>query len=135
MIRPKIDAHLKASGLTQAVFCSTLLAQFHGAKAPKQVTPAQLGSFRRKSGYDAGNTTSVFYSAYVYFEKLRIKQGEPKSEDRLHMEKLWGKRGFDVKKLGHLKRLFVSGEEVVTVDHFGEFTIMRRGKVTCSGPL
>lgn len=55
-----------------------------------------MQSFRGKKGPDAGNTSSVFYSAYVFFEKIRIKQGKPKSQKRKEMEEVWGPDGFDI---------------------------------------
>jgi hypothetical protein len=40
-----------------------------------------------------GNTSGVFYGTYVYFEKLRIKEGKPKSKKRQQMEELHAKSG------------------------------------------
>lgn len=34
----------------------------------------------------AGNTSEVFYTAYMYFEKLRLKEGKEKSEKTIEME-------------------------------------------------
>lgn len=55
-----------------------------------------MQAFRGKKGPDAGNTSSVFYGAYVFFEKMRIKQNKPKSEKRKEMEEVWGPGGFDI---------------------------------------
>lgn len=47
-------------------------------------------------GPDTGNTSCVFYAAYVFFEKLRIVESKPKSKHREEMESIWGgKGGFD----------------------------------------
>jgi hypothetical protein len=40
-----------------------------------------------------GNTSGIFYGAYVYFEKLRIKEGKSKSKKRQEMEETHGKSG------------------------------------------
>lgn len=94
-IRRQITAYLKKPGVTQAQFGRDLLAQFHTDKGPKGISASQMQSFRGKKGPDAGNTSSVFYSAYVFFEKMRIKQGKPKSQKRKEMEEVWGPNGFD----------------------------------------
>ncbi|KAK8091424.1 hypothetical protein PG997_001785 [Apiospora hydei] len=95
MVREKIDAHLLAhKGLTQAQFCRDIYA--HGLKPPtrcKGIQPKQLSDFRHKQGSNAGATSSVFYAAYVYFEKIRLAQGAPKSAHRLEMERRWGSEG------------------------------------------
>ncbi|KAK7937179.1 uncharacterized protein PG986_014047 [Apiospora aurea] len=96
-VREKIDAHLLAhKGLTQAQFCRDIYA--HGLKSPtrcKGIQPKQLSDFRHKQGSNAGATSSVFYAASVYFEKIRLAQGAPKSAHRLEMERRWGPEGFD----------------------------------------
>lgn len=85
-IRKKISAHLKTPGLTQAQFCRDLYAQL---KAPtcKAIQTKQLNDFRGKKGPLAGCTSSVFYAAYVLFEKLRLAKGKPKSAHRQEMER------------------------------------------------
>lgn len=93
-IRKKISAHLKTPGLTQAQFCRDLYAQL---KAPtcKGIQTKQLNDFRGKKGPRAGCASSVFYAAYVYFEKLRIAKGKPKSTHRLEMEQIYPGEGID----------------------------------------
>jgi hypothetical protein len=51
-----------------------------------------------KRGPNAGNTSGVFYAAYIFFEKMRIKEGKPKSKHREEMEKIYGKEGFDIER-------------------------------------
>lgn len=87
VIRRKITAHLKTPGMTQAQFCRDLHAQL---KMPgcKSIQSKMLNDFRGKKGPIAGCTSSVYYAAYVYFEKLRIAEGKPKSKHRLEMEKI-----------------------------------------------
>ncbi|KAF4987958.1 hypothetical protein FGRMN_10060 [Fusarium graminum] len=81
-IRRKINAHMKTPGLTQAQFCRDLYAQL---KAPKykRIQSKQLTDFRGAKGSNAGAKSSVFYAAYVCFEKLRIAQGKPVTKHRL----------------------------------------------------
>ncbi|KAK8022846.1 hypothetical protein PG993_013613 [Apiospora rasikravindrae] len=97
VIREEIDAHLLAyEGLTQVQVCRDIYA--HGLKSPtrcKGIQPKQLSDFRHKQGSNAGATRSVFCAAYVYFEKIRLAQGAPKSAHRLEMESRWGPEGFD----------------------------------------
>lgn len=93
-IRKKITAHLKTPGLTQAQFCRDLYAQLHAPKC-QGFQSKQLADFRGKKGPVAGATSTVFYAAYVFFEKLRIAKGKPKSAHRLEMEDIYGGRGFD----------------------------------------
>lgn len=95
-IRRQITAYLKKPGITQAQFGRDLLKQFHTDRAPKGISGSQMQAFRGKKGPDAGNTSSVFYGAYVFFEKMRIKQNKPKSEKRKEMEEVWGPGGFDI---------------------------------------
>lgn len=98
-IRKKINAHLVKPGVTQAGFCRDLMAQIHtGVK----VQSKQLSDFRNKKGPRMGNTSSVFYAAYVYFEKLRLAEKKPKSKHRKDMEEAWsGRGGFDLEHGGH----------------------------------
>ncbi len=91
-IRKKINAHLKTPGLTQAQFCRDLYAQLN-APTIKSIQSKQLADFRAGKGSRTGAKSTVFYTAYVYFEKLRIAQGKPKSKHRETMEEIWMSRG------------------------------------------
>lgn len=93
-IRKNISAHLKTPGLTQTQFCRDLYAQLQ-APTCKGIQWKQLSDFRGKKGARAGCTSAVFYAAYVYFEKLRIARGKPKSAHRLEIEKIYPDDGFD----------------------------------------
>ncbi|KAG5659587.1 hypothetical protein KAF25_002146 [Fusarium avenaceum] len=83
-IRRKINAHMKTPGLTQAQFCRDLYAQLKAPKC-KGIQSKQLTDFRGAKGSNAGAKSSVFYAAYVYFEKLRIAQGKPINKHREHI--------------------------------------------------
>ena len=100
-IRKKINAHLVKPGVTQAAFCRDLAAQLHSGTS---IQSKQLTDFRSKKGARQGNTSSVFYAAYVYFEKVRIAEGKPKSKHRKDMEDFWAPQGgFDRVHGGHRK--------------------------------
>ena len=90
-VRRKIRAHLSKCGVTQAQFCRDICAQFHLDNGPANIQAAQLSRFLSARGPRAGTKSIVFYGAYLYFEKIRIKQGKCKSRHRLDMERLWPK--------------------------------------------
>ncbi|KAI8626987.1 hypothetical protein F5Y19DRAFT_443926 [Xylariaceae sp. FL1651] len=97
-IRRKINAHLKTPGLTQAQFCRDLYAQWNAPRC-KSIQSKQLADFRAMKGPRAGAKSSVFYAAYVYFEKLRIAQKKPKTAHRENMEERWmDEGGFDLEQ-------------------------------------
>lgn len=97
-IRKKISAHMPKDGVMQAGFCRAIGAQFN---PEKKIASSQLQAFRKHSGPDKGNTSAVYYGAYVYFEKLRIKEGKPKTKHRLEMERIWeGQGGYDTERPG-----------------------------------
>ncbi|AEO66215.1 uncharacterized protein THITE_2114178 [Thermothielavioides terrestris NRRL 8126] len=93
-IRKKISAYLKKPGVTQAQFCRDLYAQLKGPDRPATVfQSSQLTRFRSAKGPLTGAKSPIFYAAYVFFEKLRIKERRPKSKHRLAMEDIWGPEG------------------------------------------
>lgn len=97
-IRRKINAYLKKDGVTQAAFLRDLARMYHTEEIKLQ--SKQLNDFRGKSGADAGNTSRIFYCAYVFFEKLRLKEGKPKTKHRLQMESIWRRQGgLDTKRV------------------------------------
>lgn len=88
-IRRKINLQLEKPGVTQAQFCRDILAQLKSPRRPTNIQGSQLARFRGMSGALSGCMSSVFYGAYVFFEKVRIKEGKPKTKHRLEMEKAW----------------------------------------------
>lgn len=40
-----------------------------------------------------GASSNVFYGAYVFFEKIRVAEGKPKTQHRLDMEAFWSDQG------------------------------------------
>ncbi|KAI1211161.1 uncharacterized protein F4807DRAFT_419228 [Annulohypoxylon truncatum] len=85
-IRKKIRAFLRKPDVSQAAFCRMISTSF--PQEERKVQSRQLKAFLDKKGSMAGNTSPVFYGAYVFFEKQRIKDGKPKSEMRLEMENI-----------------------------------------------
>lgn len=92
-IRKKISTHFTKTGTSQAQFCRDLMEQSDGRK----ITLGQVQNFRSLSGPTIGNTNIVFYAAYVFFEKLRIKEDRKKSKHRLEMEKIYPD-GFEIER-------------------------------------
>ncbi|KAL9088190.1 MAG: hypothetical protein Q9165_006317 [Trypethelium subeluteriae] len=88
-IRKKISSYLRRSGVEQSSFLKALKDQYHTDKQPARMDPGKLNRFRSSKGADGGNTNTVYYAAYVFFEKLRIKEGKPKSKHRQDMEATW----------------------------------------------
>jgi hypothetical protein len=102
--RQKIRAFLSAHpSISQASFCREISKTFQDGKS---VSSASMSGFLSKKGPREGNTCAAFYASYVFFEKVRIRDGKPKSEFREIMEDIWdgtemygsGKMGMDVKK-------------------------------------
>ncbi len=82
-IRKKIRAHLALPSVSQAGFLREIAKTYlDGRKIQSKV----LNDFLGKRGLFAGNTSAVYYSSYVFFEKLRIRDGKPKTKHRTDME-------------------------------------------------
>jgi len=95
-IRKKINAHLRQPGITRAAYLRDAAKTYPDGR---NVQASSLSTFLSKKGASAGNTSAVFYSSYVFFEKKRIKEGKPKSKHRLEMEKR-NPGGFDTSRVG-----------------------------------
>ncbi|KAK7976554.1 hypothetical protein PG989_015017 [Apiospora arundinis] len=124
VVRRKISEHLRAQGTSQAQFCRDIYAQLKSPTKIKGIQSKQLADFRAKHGSNAGATSTVFYAASVYFEKLRLAQGKPKSAHRAEMEKRWP-GGFD-RKHDDKTPLFLHFSESAYWDDFGELQITGR---------
>ncbi|KAI9656403.1 MAG: hypothetical protein M1831_004655 [Alyxoria varia] len=92
-LRRKISSFMRRDGVTQAAFMRALSEQYHLKNMGLQ--SSKLTRFRNQKGVGSGNTSDIFYAAYVFFEKIRIRDGKPKSNHRLGMEDEWGDRGMD----------------------------------------
>ncbi|KAK8097326.1 uncharacterized protein PG998_005553 [Apiospora kogelbergensis] len=118
-IRLKINEHMRSTpGLTAAQFCRDLYVHLRGTKFTG-LQSKQLNDFKAKEGPRAGCSSSLFYAAYVFFEKLRIAQGQPKSRHRTNMETIWADQGgFDLKNDGRHGLNIPAGKTPV-MDEFG----------------
>ncbi|KAK1700668.1 hypothetical protein BDP55DRAFT_763492 [Colletotrichum godetiae] len=97
IVRTKIRAMLKKEGVTKAVFLRTIVKAAYPAGSDHKIAPNLLTNFRNKKGPASGDTSSVFNAAYVFFEKLRVRDGKPKTKMREEMEEEW-LTGMDTKQ-------------------------------------
>ena len=84
-VRRKINTFLVKNDIPKARFCRTLSDSY---PYKPEVPPRQLSRFLGKRGPTSGNGDIVFYAAYVFFEKKRIREGRPKSKMRRKMEEV-----------------------------------------------
>ncbi|KAK2775400.1 calcineurin is a calcium-dependent [Colletotrichum kahawae] len=92
------------------------------APAPKKATTTTTA----RKGPTAGNTSSVFYAAYVFFEKLRVRDGKPKNKTREEMEARWGPGGFDTER-DSSRGFFCAAGTAPVVDKYGRVSIVPTG--------
>lgn len=48
-----------------------------------------MDDYLGKKGRMAGNTSDVFYAAYFFFKKLRVRDEKPKTQFWKEVEKAW----------------------------------------------
>lgn len=123
-IRNKIRAFFRQPNCTQAALLRKLGAQY--ILAPRALRSPQVNTFMKQKGPLEGNSSGIFYAAYVYFEKLRIKQGKKKSAKREEMEKKWGAGGVDRTAGGGA--YWCRQGEVPVMDSYGIITFEKRGR-------
>ncbi|KAJ3945289.1 uncharacterized protein N0V96_005317 [Colletotrichum fioriniae] len=92
-----IRAILQKEGVTKAAFLRAIVKAAYPAGSDHKIAPNLLTNFMNKKGPASGNTSSVFYAAYVFFEKLRVSDGKPKTKKREEMEIEWP-NGMDTKQ-------------------------------------
>jgi len=91
---------------------------------------SSLEKFMKQKGPSAGCESIIFYVAYVFFEKVRLRDRKPKTELRKEMEEVWktyrdsatGKVGFLIRR-GLLK---LRGDEVPVEDKYGMVRFVRK---------
>jgi hypothetical protein len=120
-IRRKINAHLRKPDVTQSQFLRDLHAQFQGPRRPTSLQSAQLSRFRSQKGPVTGNTSGIYYAAYLFFEKQRLAAGKPKSKHREDMEDAWAwQGGVDVKRnLNNCGLLTAVGRQTLRMNELG----------------
>ncbi|KAL1853805.1 hypothetical protein Plec18167_007206 [Paecilomyces lecythidis] len=125
VVRRKIRHHLRQAGVTQASFLRNIIrAAYHPYDPNKKIQSKQLNDFLSKEGPVSGNSSSVFYAAYVFFEKLRIRDGKPKDDFRLEMEDEWGVDGFDRECRSNQCFIVARGSQVVW-NKYGKIEVVR----------
>lgn len=96
-MRTKINRYMREmTGATNAGFVRTVNSAANPMDTIDSFRPAtasQLTTFLKGKGPTKGCESPVFYAAYVFFEKLRVKEGKPKSKKRVEMEAVWEKAG------------------------------------------
>ncbi|KXX78380.1 hypothetical protein MMYC01_206024 [Madurella mycetomatis] len=95
-VRRKTRAMLAKNGVIQVDFLRAIATPAYGDNNTNKIQASSLYSFMKQKGRLAGNTSDVYYVAYVFFEKLRIKQGKSKLKDREIMEEIYP-GGLDIK--------------------------------------
>jgi hypothetical protein len=90
-IRKKINIHLDTAKTTKNAFLKDIARAAYGGS--RNIQAKQLNDFQIKKGATAGAASCVYYAAYVYFEKKRIAENEPKGRHRKNMETKWGSAG------------------------------------------
>jgi hypothetical protein len=122
-VRTKINRYLReTTGATNAGFVRIInSAAFpEGATSTPQTASArQLTTFLNGKGPVKGCESPVFYAAYVFFEKLRVKDGKPKTKKRTEMETIWKKRGMELVDVT-TKGVFITAGKRPYVDKYGQ---------------
>ncbi|KAM3426103.1 hypothetical protein NHJ13734_009662 [Beauveria thailandica] len=85
VVRRKIRNFLKKSALSKAAFLRTVSKDVINCP---DFQVGQLNRFLALKGPRKGNTCGVYYAAYVFFEQRRIQDRQPKSAERIEMERL-----------------------------------------------
>jgi hypothetical protein len=80
----------------------------------------QHGTFMKGTQSMKGAEKPIFYGAYVYFEKLRIKEGKKKGKKREEMEKIWAPNGVPLEPHD---RLFLFQGEHAFWNQYGQLEI------------
>ncbi|TGO50751.1 hypothetical protein BOTNAR_0381g00020 [Botryotinia narcissicola] len=107
-VRKKIRAYLREPGIAKTY------------PEEKKIQSKVLNDFLGKKGPSAGNTSSTYYAAYFFFEKLRIRDGKPKSKHREEMEKQWASEGGVDTKIPSSRGYFCFGDERRVEDKYGK---------------
>ncbi|KAI1865723.1 hypothetical protein JX265_008046 [Neoarthrinium moseri] len=121
-VRRKITGHVKDS--TQAAFARELSQMMPHTR----INATHVGRFQKMKGPRAGGHNPVFYAAYVYFEKLRIKQGKKKSAKREQMEEHWEEKGGFPREGSHNIYILTKPGQHWTFDAMGKPKMVGQGR-------
>jgi hypothetical protein len=119
-VRKNVRAFIARDGITRAAFVRALSSLL---PADSKVSDANLRYFLGLKGPTSGNTTTVFYAAYVFFEKRRIKDGKPKSKLRLEMEDVHDWRGMDLVTPANTSYICRAGSRPY-IDKYGKMVVL-----------
>ncbi|KAK5720432.1 hypothetical protein LTR17_014989 [Elasticomyces elasticus] len=112
-VRKKINDHLKNT--TRAAFGRELAELLPN----DTVTSHQLARFLAFKGPRAGGHSPAYYAGYVFFEKLRVKQGKKKSVKRQKMEDAWESKGGVPREGSHNKHIYLEKGQNARYDQYG----------------
>ena len=122
-VQRKIGAYLREPNVTQAAFLRELARALPDPTAKLQ--SKQLKDFQSKKGALEGNTSRIYYCAYVFFEKRRIQQGKPKTKKREENEDVWAAEGgIDIKR--RRDRVLCFAGDTPYTDKWGKTRIVGR---------
>jgi hypothetical protein len=119
-VRKKINAHMKEPGRTKAAFLRDIAKTY---PEEKSILTKSLNDFLNKKGPLKGNTSAVYYAAYVFFEKMRLKNNKPKSKHRQEVEK---RHPNGIPTDRPLDRILCMAGEIPTIDQYGDLHIHKR---------
>lgn len=117
VVRRKIRNFLKKPAMSKAAF---LRAVSENVTDCPTFQVGQLSRFLAMKGPRRGNTCGVYYTAYVFFEQLRLQHGKSKSADRVKMEELYP-CGMDISRIRN--RVWAPRDADVLIDKFGVIEI------------
>ncbi|KAI1618718.1 hypothetical protein EDD36DRAFT_460357 [Exophiala viscosa] len=124
-IRTKINKYLRDTPYaTNASFVREVNRAL-GEDSSRHTAAQGLTRFLNNKGAIKGSESTAFYGAYVFFEKLRIKQGKPKSKKRVEMEDVWGRKG-GMELRDQSRGIWAPATANVSVDKYGCYKIERR---------
>lgn len=82
---------------------------------------------RRGPGPGDGANIAAFHAAYVHFEKLRIRDGETKKNEREEVKEAWRGEGGMERERSHNKWIALLPGEKTKIDSFGRLQIADAG--------
>ncbi|KAI9147211.1 hypothetical protein HJFPF1_13245 [Paramyrothecium foliicola] len=122
-IRRKIHAFMVENDIHNGEFVEALSKE---APGDRKLNTGNLHYFLDQQGPKGGNTTALYYAAYKFFEKKRIKDHEPKTEFREEMEEIHFPSGVD-RQNGPRKKYVGSADRELIVDDYARIQSVPSG--------
>ena len=88
-MRKQIKQYLSSTKCAKTAFARELNELMPSTK----IEVRGLDRFLKATGPKGAGHNPVFYAAYVFFEKKRVKEGKKKTAKREEMEKIWKEKG------------------------------------------